>query len=91
MLALWIVWFVLTLTVVGLAIARKIAARNEDDLVHLAAGADQAISQQVAVANKLEWFDRWGKTLTIVDGLFALVLVLIMLYTAWQESLAVVK
>jgi hypothetical protein len=91
MLALWIIWFVLTLTVVGLAIARKIAARNEDDLVHLAAGTDQAISQQVAVANKLEWFDRWGKTLTIADGLFALALVSIMLYTAWQQSLAVVK
>jgi len=91
MLALWIIWFVLTLTVVGLAIARKIAARNEDDLVHLAGGAEQAISQQVAVANKLEWFDRWGKTLTIADGLFALVLVSIMLYTAWQDSLAVLK
>jgi hypothetical protein len=91
MLALWIIWFVLTLTVIGLAIARKIAARNEDDLVHLAGGAEQAISQQVAVANKLEWFDHWGKTLTIADGLFALVLVSIMLYTAWQQSLAVVK
>jgi hypothetical protein len=91
MLALWIIWFVLTLTVVGLAIARKIAARNEDDLVHLARGAEQAISQQVAVANKLEWFDHWGKTLTIADGLFALVLVSIMLYTAWQQSLTVVK
>ena len=31
--------------VIGLAIARKIAARNEDDLVHLAGGAEQAISQ----------------------------------------------
>jgi len=91
MLALWIMWFVLTLTVVGLAIARKIAARNEDDLVHLASGAEQAISQQVAVANKLEWFDHWGKTLTIADGLFALVLVSIMLYNAWQQSLAVVR
>ena len=91
MLALWIIWFVLTLTVVGLAIARKIAARNEDDLVHLAGGSEQAISQQVAVANKLEWFDHWGKTLTIADGLFALVLVSIMLYSAWQQSLAVVK
>ena len=91
MLALWIIWFALTLTVIGLAIARKITARNEDDLVHLAGGAEHAISQQVAVANKLEWFDRWGKTLTVVDGLFALVLVSIMLYTAWQDSLAVVK
>ena len=69
----------------------KFAARNEDDLVHLAAGTERAVSQQVSVAQKLEWFDRWGKTLTIVDGLFALVLVAIMLFTAWRESLAVVK
>jgi hypothetical protein len=91
MLALWIVWFVLTLAVIGLAIARKIAARNEDDMVHLAGEAERAISQQVAVAQKLEWFDHWGKTLTIADGLFALVLLAIMLFTAWQESLAFVK
>lgn len=91
MLALWIIWFVLTLTVAGLAIARKIAARNEDDLVHLSPGADQAISQQVAVAQKLEWFDHWGKTLTVLDALFAFVLLAIMLYTAWQDSLAAVK
>ena len=91
MLALWIVWFVLTLFVIGLAVARKIAARNEDDLIHLAGGAERTISQQVAVAQKLEWFDHWGKTLTVVDGLFAVVLLAIMLFTAWQESLAVVK
>jgi hypothetical protein len=91
MLALWIIWFVLTLFVIGLAIARKIAARNEDDLVHLAGGAERAISQQVVVAQRLEWFDHWGKTLTVVDGLFAVVLLAIMLFTAWQESLAVVK
>jgi len=87
MLALWIIWFVLTLVVIGLAIARKIAARNEDDLVHLAGGADRAISQQVQVAQRLEWFDHWGKTLTVVDGLFGVVLLGIMLYSAWQESL----
>lgn len=91
MLALWIIWSILTLFVIVLAVARKIAARHEDDLLHLAGAADQAISQQVAVANKLEWFDHWGKTLTVVDGLFALVLVMITLYLAWKESLAVVK
>jgi hypothetical protein len=80
-----------TLFVIGLALARKLAASNEDDLVHLAAGTERAVSQQVSVAQKLEWFDCWGKTLTIVDGLFALVLVAIMLFTAGRESLAVVK
>jgi hypothetical protein len=43
MLALWIIWFFLTLFIIGLAIARKIAARNEDDLVHLTVGAERAI------------------------------------------------
>ena len=90
MLALWIIWLILTLFIIGLAIARKIAARNEDDLVHLTVGAEQAISKQVVVAQKLEWFDHWGKTLTVVDGLFAVVLLAIMLYTAWQESLSMV-
>jgi hypothetical protein len=90
MLALWIIWFVLTLFIAGFAVARKVAARNEDDLVHLSGGAEQAISQQVAVAQKLEWFDHWGKTLTVVDGLFGAVLLAIMLYTAWQESLTMV-
>jgi len=90
MLALWIIWFVLTLFIAGLAIARKIAARNEDDLVHLGGGAEQAISQQVVVAQKLEWFDHWGKTLTVVDGVFGVVLLAIMLYSAWQESLTMV-
>lgn len=91
MLALWIIWAALTLFVIGLALARKFAARNEDDLVHLANGAERAITQQVAVAQKLEWFDHWGKTLTIADGIFGLVLVTIMLYSAYQQSLAVVK
>jgi hypothetical protein len=89
MLALWIVWAALTLFVIGLAIARKITARNEDDLVHLAGGAERAISQQISVAQKLDWYDRWGKTLTVVDGVFGLVLVAIMLYMAWRDSLAV--
>jgi hypothetical protein len=90
MLALWVIWGFLTLFIIGLAIARKIAARNEDDLVHLTVGAERAISQQIVVARKLEWFDHWGKTLTIVDGLFAMVLLAIMLYTAWQQSLSMV-
>ncbi len=91
MLALWIIWTVLTLTVIGLAIARKFTARNEDDLVHLGGGAERAISQQVSVAQKLEWFDHWGKTLTVLDGLFAFVLLAIMLVMAWRDSLTVVK
>jgi len=64
--------------IIGLAIARKIAARDEDDLVHLTVGAEQAISKQVVVA------------LTVVDGLFAVVLLAIMLYIPGNKALSMV-
>lgn len=87
MIALWIVWGILTLAVIGLAVGRRIAARKDDELVHLADAEAPAIAQQAALAQKLDWFDTWGKKLTIVDVLFGLVLVSIMLYNAWQESM----
>lgn len=86
MFALWMLWLALTLVVLSLAVARKITARKDDECVHLADSEAVAIGQQVAVAGKLEKIDRWGKTLTIVDVAFGLVLVGIMCYTAWQQS-----
>jgi hypothetical protein len=88
MLALWVLWAILTLLVIGLALFRKFTAHfDEDDLVHLADGEANLIPKQLAVANKLDRIDSWGKTLTVVAGLFGLVLVSIMLFTAWQQSL----
>ena len=86
MLALWIAWAVLTLVVISLAVARKIAARRDDEYVHLAVGEAAAISQQVAVAEKLDKIDHWGKTLTVVDVVFGLVLVALACFNAWQQS-----
>ena len=88
MLALWIVWFTLTAAVISLAIARKFAARNEDDFVHLSDLDSRAIAQQTTIARRLEWFDHWGKTLTIADVAMGVILVVIMLFTAWRQSLA---
>ena len=86
MFALWIIWSGLTFTVILLAVARKITARKEDECVHLADSEALAISQQVAVAGRLERIDRWGKTLTIIDVVFGLVLVTMMCISAWQQS-----
>lgn len=88
MLALWILWLVLTLVVISLAVARRVAARQEDEYVHLADAEVAAIPQQVAVANKLDKIDAWGKRLTILDVVFGLVLVSIVVYQTWQQSLA---
>lgn len=91
MLALWIVWAVLTVAVISLAVARKVVAGKEDDFVHLSATSNQAVTQQVNVAQRLEWFDHWGKTLTVVDVGLGTVLVVLMMFQAWHESMQVVK
>lgn len=91
MFTLWIVWSALTLFVVSLAVFRRIAARKEDDLVHLSGAADRAISQQVSVANTLNKIDHWGKLLTVVDVAFGFVLFAVTLYVTWQNSLALEK
>ena len=91
MLALWIVWAVLTLFIIGLALYRKFESHvHEDDLVHLAEGEGKFIPNQVATARLLDRIDGWGKTLTVVDLVFGLVLVAIVLYNAWQQSLNIV-
>ncbi len=87
MLTLWIVWALLTVAVIMLAIYRKFASRNEDAFVHLAESEAPVISQQVSVANKLEKIDYWGKTLTVLDVAFFVVLVLVICYNAWRSSL----
>lgn len=91
MFTLWIVWSALTLFVISLAVIRKFAARNEDDLVHLSGAADSTISQQYAVANKLDKIDHWGKLLTVVDVAFGFVLFVLTLYITWQNSIALQK
>ena len=87
MLALWISWAVLTVIVLGLALYRKITSwYQEDDLVHLAAGEERAIPHQIEVTKRLDKIDSWGKTLTVVDLVYGLMLFSIMLYMAWRHS-----
>jgi hypothetical protein len=87
MLTLWVTWALLTLVVITLALYRKFATRNEDAIVHLAEAEAPVISQQLTVAQKLEKIDFWGKTLTIVDVAFFAVLLAILCYNAWRNSL----
>lgn len=86
MLALWIVWSALTLVVISLAVARRVAAGKDDEYVHLSDAETAAIPRQLAIANKLDRLDTWGKRLTVVDAVFGLVLVAILIYQTWQQS-----
>ena len=87
MLALWILWAVLTLGLVGLALFRKFESHfHEDDLIHLAEGESKFIPNQVSTARLLDKIDSWGKTLTVVDVVFGVSLFAIALWNAWQQS-----
>lgn len=59
-------------------------SRKEDDYLHV--DSNVAVQQQEAVAKKLETIDKWGKILTVVAVVFALVLLGIFLYNGWNDS-----
>jgi hypothetical protein len=88
MLFLWIVWAALTLFVITLAVMRKVAARKEDDLLHLSGSPEPVIAQQFATAGKLAMIDRWGKLLTVVDVAFGFVLLVVMLVLTYVHSVS---
>ncbi len=82
-----ILWSLLGLVVLGLALYRKlITMHQEDELVHLAAGEQKLIPQQVALSAKLDKIDRWGKILTIATVVSGLLIAGAYLWRAWESS-----
>jgi hypothetical protein len=85
-----VLWSVLAVAVLGLALYRKLLTiHGDDELIHLAPGEEKLIPQQVALGNKLDFVDRWGKTLTISTAAFGLVIAAVFLFQAWQASLLI--
>jgi len=78
-----LIWAVLAVATLGLALYRKLASANEEDLVHLGPGEERQIPAQVALAAKLEGIDRWGKILTVITMMVGLAMAALYLYQAW--------
>jgi hypothetical protein len=76
-------WAVLATLVLALAIYRYFVARNEDDFVHV---DGSHVSNQQAIAKKLDAIDKWGKLLTIVAAVYAVVIGGFFMYSSWVES-----
>ena len=66
---LFIAWGVIALIVLGLFIWRKNVASGEDDTLHVMHGA---LTQQTALAEKLDMIDKWGKILTVIAAVSGL-------------------
>ena len=77
-----IFWAILGIATLALALYRKFVTMREDDYVHLAAGEERMIPQQVATFKKIGAIDRWGITMTIVTVVLGLALAALYLYQA---------
>ncbi|HEV8413805.1 MAG TPA: hypothetical protein VGQ49_09445 [Bryobacteraceae bacterium] len=80
MTAFVIFWAILGVATLALALYRKFVSMREDDYVHLSAGEERLIPQQVATFKTIVAIDRWGITMTIVTVAFGLALAALYLY-----------
>ncbi len=74
----------LALSVIVMIIWRQAVARSEDDTLHVL--QERAVPNQVAVANKLEVIDKWGKILTVITVIYLLVVGVLYVYQQWIQA-----
>ena len=79
-------WIAFGLVVLGLAIYRKSVASHEEDWVHLAAGEEHMVTEQVELTQRLKKIDRWGIWLTVVLALYGLIIGSIFILRAWDAQ-----
>jgi hypothetical protein len=80
-----IFWTILGLATLALALYRKFVSMREDDYLHLSAGEERLIPQQVATFKTIGAIDRWGITMTIVTVVLGLALAALYLYQAFMQ------
>ena len=82
MTAFVIFWTILGAATLALALYRKFVTMREDDYLHLSAGEERLIPQQVATFHRIGVIDKWGITMTIVTVILGLALAGLYLYEA---------
>jgi hypothetical protein len=80
------VWGILALSVLALAVYRKVVSRAEDDQLHIADREAAIITQQKGVAERLDFIDRWGKISTVIVLIYGIVIAAYYVYQAWLEN-----
>ena len=81
-----IFWAILGVATLALALYRKFVTMREDDYLHLAAGEERLIPQQVATFHRIGVIDKWGITMTIVTVILGLALAAMYLYQAAMRN-----
>jgi hypothetical protein len=79
-----IVWGLMGAAVLALFIWRKVVSSKEDDNIHvLDGGSAEKSAEQFAVAQKLDYIDRWGKITTVVAVVYGVVLAGVYAWHSW--------
>jgi len=81
-----IFWAILGVATLALALYRKFVSMREDDYLHLSAGEERLIPQQVATFRRIGVIDKWGITMTIVTVILGLALAAMYLYQAAMRN-----
>ena len=82
-----ILWALLALTVLGVLVWRRLVASKEDDYLHVMDGAAvEKGAEQIALAQKLDVIDKWGKLLTIVTVIYGVILAFAYVWSSWVHG-----
>jgi hypothetical protein len=86
MIGFLIGWIAFGLVVLGLAIYRKSIASHEQDWVHLAAGEEHMVDEQITLSQRLKVIDRWGIWLTVVLAIYGVIIGGIFILRVWEAQ-----
>ena len=77
-------WAVLAVVVLGLALYRNLMELHEDENLHIVAGEEKLIPQQMAFHRMMDKIDHWGEALTVITVGGGLILAGLYIYQVWE-------
>ncbi|MGE5567989.1 MAG: hypothetical protein ACM3S5_03035 [Rhodospirillales bacterium] len=86
MTVLLVIWGVLATVVVFLAIYRRRLQGKTDEVLHVLDSEAPIVAAQAEIAKKLDKVDFWGKTLTVIVGLYTLAIAGMYIYKLFTDT-----
>jgi hypothetical protein len=85
MLTFVLIFGVLLASVLVLATMRKIAGREEEQLL-MHVGDPSIVEKKSSILQRVDTIEKWGKTMTAITVAYGLALLCWFLYQGWQQS-----
>ncbi len=79
------IFCVLVISVLTLGVMRKVAGREEEQLL-LHVGDPSIVEKKSSIVHRVDQIEAWGKTLTVVTIVYGLMVLCYYLYLGWQQS-----